>query len=98
MRTLYFVLEESHIRYDINGWGGTLETYVVSLEVIQNQFLKLIYKKNKRSNLYAELNNLNMRKLTSSVAVHHIITQLDINQVCRHICVQHDRVIYMLHF
>lgn len=42
MRTLYFALVGSHIRYGICVWGGSLKIRVQALEVIQNQFLKVL--------------------------------------------------------
>lgn len=66
MRTIYFALVESHLRYGINAWGGALKTHLFPLEVMQKRFLKLVYKKDATYSsdaLFSEAKVMDVRQL-----------------------------------
>ncbi|XP_044750295.1 uncharacterized protein LOC123310729 [Coccinella septempunctata] len=66
LRTLYFALVESHIRYGIAVWGGALHTHLKPIEIMQRRFLKLIYSRDGRypsDALYEEADVLDVRSV-----------------------------------
>ncbi|KAJ8949945.1 hypothetical protein NQ317_011060 [Molorchus minor] len=57
---------ESHIHYGIVGWGGTYNSHIKQLEVIQKMFIKIIYNRNNVYSsdlLYTESKILDVRQI-----------------------------------
>lgn len=75
MKTLYYALVESRLKYGIIAWGSVVYGYLRRLEVIQKKILKIIYLKKHTypsDELYKETETLDMRKLYFLSVVLHI--------------------------
>ena len=63
LRTLYFGLANSLMRYGITVWGGTFKSYLKPLQTVQNGLIKILLKKPFRFStnlLYKEFNVCNI--------------------------------------
>lgn len=47
LKTIYYALVESHIKYGILVWGAAVRRHLSSLEILQRRFLKLMLRKSK---------------------------------------------------
>lgn len=66
LRTLYYALAESQLRYGIIAWGGAYNCHIKNLEIVQKWILKIIHKKEinyPTDALYKLANVLDIRQL-----------------------------------
>lgn len=47
LKTVYYALVESQLKYGIIAWGGAYNTHIKNLENVQKWILKIIYRKNR---------------------------------------------------
>lgn len=88
MKTVYFALVESRLRYGILGWGGVAKSHLKKLESMQKRFLKIMCRREltyPTEQLYREAGVLDIRQLYfTAVVVHHYKSR------CYNTYVEHD--------
>lgn len=66
LKTIYYALVESRLRYGIIAWGSSLKEHIKKLEVIQKIFIKIIFNKPTTypsDKLYSEARILDLQQL-----------------------------------
>ncbi|CAH1114356.1 unnamed protein product, partial [Psylliodes chrysocephalus] len=66
LKTLYYSLVESHLRYGISIWGAAARIHINPLEILQKRFIKIIMSKPRRyptNDLYKISEIMDLRQL-----------------------------------